>query len=90
MWKGFFARDFAGEDRNQGRVGLRPGRDMASPTDRGAALIEEGRNHLLLGSAIEPWDARFRILQGAQDPGTCHGRHGVRAGRIGCLPTTWC
>ena len=32
-----------------------------------AALIEEGRNHLLLGSAIEV-GCPVRILQGAQDP----------------------
>ena len=31
------------------------------------ALIEEGRNHLLLGSAIEV-GCPVRILQGAQDP----------------------
>ena len=34
---------------------------------RPGALIQEGRNHLLLGSAIEV-GCPVRILQGAQDP----------------------
>ena len=61
----FYARNPAG-DPDQGRL------DAAvaiwrAPYPITRALIEEGRNHLLLGSAIEV-GCPVRILQGAQDP----------------------
>lgn len=66
MWNGF-PPEVREEIRTRG-VWLRP-----SPYGDGApypitrALIEEGRDHLLLGSAIEV-GCPVRILQGAQDP----------------------
>jgi len=66
MWKGF-SPEVRAEIETTG-VWLRP-----SPYDDGApypitrALIEEGRNHLLLGSQIDV-GCPVRILQGAQDP----------------------
>jgi pimeloyl-ACP methyl ester carboxylesterase len=66
MWKGF-SRKIRAEIESKG-VWLRP-----SPYGDGApypitrALIEEGRNHLLLGSKIDV-GCPVRILQGAQDP----------------------
>src|SRR5882724_939486 len=66
MWKGF-SPEIRNEIETTG-FWLRP-----SPYGDGApypitrALIEEGRNHLLLGSAIEV-GCPVRILQGAQDP----------------------
>ena len=65
MWNGFSPRDPRG-DQDQGRL------DAAvaiwrAPYPITRALIEEGRNHLLLGSAIEV-GCPVRILQGAQDP----------------------
>jgi pimeloyl-ACP methyl ester carboxylesterase len=47
-------------------VWLRPSQ-YGDPYPITRALIEEGRNHLLLGSAIEV-GCPVRILQGAQDP----------------------
>jgi pimeloyl-ACP methyl ester carboxylesterase len=66
MWKGF-SPDIREEIETKG-VWLRP-----SPYGDGApypitrALIEEGRNHLLLGNSIDV-GCPVRILQGAQDP----------------------
>src|SRR6476646_7620833 len=66
MWNGF-PPEVREEIQTKG-VWMRP-----SPYDDGAlypitrALIEEGRNHLLLGSAIDV-GCPVRILQGAQDP----------------------
>src|SRR5215831_3146811 len=66
MWKGF-SPEIRREIEEKG-IWLRP-----SPYGDGApypitrALIEEGRNHLLLGSAIDV-GCPVRILQGAQDP----------------------
>ena len=66
MWTGF-TPEIRQEIQTRG-VWMRP-----SPYGDGApypitrALIEEGRNHLLLGSAIEV-GCPVRILQGAQDP----------------------
>ena len=67
MWNGFSPR---GPRRRSGPEGvwLRPseyGDGTPYPITR--ALIEEGRNHLLLGSMIEV-GCPVRILQGAQDP----------------------
>src|SRR6266516_5538743 len=64
MWKGF-SPEIRREIETKG-VWLRPSR-YGEPNPITRALIEEGRNHLLLGSAI---DVGFpvRILQGAQDP----------------------
>ena len=64
MWN-----DFSPEIRNEIEttgVWLRPSQ-YGEPYPITRALIEEGRNHLLLGSAIEV-GCPVRILQGAQDP----------------------
>src|SRR4051812_9105660 len=66
MWNAF-SDDVREEIRTKG-VWMRPseyGDGAPYPITR--ALIEEGRNHLLLGSAIEV-GCPVRILQGAQDP----------------------
>jgi pimeloyl-ACP methyl ester carboxylesterase len=66
MWNGF-SEDIREEITTKG-VWQRPsayGDGAPYPITR--ALIEEGRNHLLLGSAIEV-GCPVRILQGAQDP----------------------
>src|SRR6201996_6946117 len=64
MWKGF-SPDIRQEIEAKG-VWLRPSA-YGDPYPITRALIEEGRNHLLLGSAIEV-GCPVRILQGAQDP----------------------
>jgi pimeloyl-ACP methyl ester carboxylesterase len=66
MWKGF-SPEIRHEIESKG-VWLRPsqyGDGAPYPVTR--ALIEEGRNHLVLGSTIEV-GCPVRILQGAQDP----------------------
>jgi pimeloyl-ACP methyl ester carboxylesterase len=66
MWNAF-SDEVREEIRTKG-VWMRPseyGDGAPYPITR--ALIEEGRNHLLLGSAIEV-GCPVRILQGAQDP----------------------
>ena len=66
MWKGFSA-EVRKEIQTEG-VWMRPseyGDGTPYPITRN--LIEEGRNHLLLGGAIEV-GCPIRILQGAQDP----------------------
>ena len=66
MWNGF-SDEIREEIRSKG-VWMRPseyGDGTPYPITR--ALIEEGRNHLLLGGAIEV-GCPVRILQGAQDP----------------------
>jgi pimeloyl-ACP methyl ester carboxylesterase len=66
MWNAF-SDEIREEIRTKG-VWMRPseyGDGTPYPITR--ALIEEGRNHLLLGSAIEV-GCPVRILQGAQDP----------------------
>src|SRR5450755_1743717 len=64
MWKGF-SPEIRQEIETKG-VWLRPSQyGEPYPITRG--LIEEGRNHLLLGSAIHV-GCPVRILQGAQDP----------------------
>jgi pimeloyl-ACP methyl ester carboxylesterase len=66
MWNGF--SDQVREEISTKGVWMRPseyGDGAPYPITR--ALIEEGRNHLLLGSAIEV-GCPVRILQGAQDP----------------------
>jgi pimeloyl-ACP methyl ester carboxylesterase len=66
MWKGF-SDEIREEIRTKG-VWMRPSEyGDGSPYPITRALIEEGRNHLLLGSAIEV-GCPVRILQGAQDP----------------------
>jgi pimeloyl-ACP methyl ester carboxylesterase len=64
MWKGFSPE--ARRDIEEKGVWLRPS-DYGEPYPITRALIEEGRNHLLLGSAITT-GCPVRILQGAQDP----------------------
>jgi pimeloyl-ACP methyl ester carboxylesterase len=64
MWKGFSPQAKA-EIEAKG-VWLRPS-EYGDPYPITRALIEEGRNHLLLGSAIDV-GCPVRILQGAQDP----------------------
>jgi len=64
MWKGF-SPEIRQEIETKG-VWLRPSQ-YGEPYPITRALIEEGRNHLLLGSAIDV-GCPVRILQGAQDP----------------------
>jgi pimeloyl-ACP methyl ester carboxylesterase len=64
MWKGF-SKKIRKEIETNG-VWLRPS-DYGEPYPITRALIEEGRNHLLLGSAIDV-GCPVRILQGAKDP----------------------
>ena len=64
MWKGF-SRQVREEIETKG-VWLRPSQ-YGEPYPITRALIEEGRNHLLLGRAIEV-GCPVRILQGGQDP----------------------
>jgi pimeloyl-ACP methyl ester carboxylesterase len=64
MWNGF-SPEIQREIETKG-VWLRPSQ-YGEPYPITRALIEEGRNHLLLGSAIEV-GCPVRILQGAQDP----------------------
>jgi pimeloyl-ACP methyl ester carboxylesterase len=65
MWKGF-SQEIRDEIMTKG-VWHRPSEysEQAYPITR--ALIEEGRNHLLLGGTIDV-GCPVRILQGAQDP----------------------
>src|SRR3954471_13551358 len=66
MWNGF-SPEIRQEIITKG-VWMRPSEyGDGSPYPITRALIEEGRNHLLLGSAIEV-GCPVRILQGAQDP----------------------
>jgi pimeloyl-ACP methyl ester carboxylesterase len=66
MWKGF-SPEIRSEIETKG-VWLRPSQyDEGTPYPITRALIEEGRNHLLLGSSIEV-GCPVRILQGGQDP----------------------
>ncbi len=64
MWNGL-SPEIQKEIETKG-VWLRPSQ-YGEPYPITRALIEEGRNHLLLGSAIEV-GCPVRILQGAQDP----------------------
>jgi pimeloyl-ACP methyl ester carboxylesterase len=64
MWNGF-SPEIQQEIQTKG-VWLRPSQ-YGDPYPITRALIEEGRNHLLLGSAINVGCA-VRILQGARDP----------------------
>ena len=64
MWNGF-SPEIRQEIETRG-VWLRPSQ-YGEPYPITRALIEEGRNHLLLGSAIDV-GCPVRILQGAQDP----------------------
>ena len=64
MWKGF-SPEARAEIETKG-VWLRPSQ-YGEPYPITRTLIEEGRRHLLLGSAIEV-GCPVRILQGAQDP----------------------
>jgi len=64
MWKGFSPQ--ARHEIETKGVWLRPS-EYGDPYPITRALIEEGRNHLLLGSAIDV-GCPVRILQGAQDP----------------------
>jgi pimeloyl-ACP methyl ester carboxylesterase len=64
MWNGF-SPEIRREIETSG-VWLRPSQ-YGEPYPITRALIEEGRNHLLLGSAIDV-GCPVRILQGAQDP----------------------
>jgi len=64
MWNGF-SPEIRREIETRG-VWLRPSQ-YGEPYPITRALIEEGRNHLLLGSAIDV-GCPVRILQGAQDP----------------------
>jgi pimeloyl-ACP methyl ester carboxylesterase len=66
MWNSF-SDEIREEIRTKG-VWMRPSEyDDGTPYPITRALIEEGRDHLLLGSAIDV-GCPVRILQGAQDP----------------------
>ncbi len=66
MWKGF-SPEVRGEIESKG-VWMRPSEyGDGSPYPITRALIEEGRQHLLLGGSIEV-GCPVRILQGAKDP----------------------
>jgi pimeloyl-ACP methyl ester carboxylesterase len=66
MWKGF-SPEVRAEIEAKG-VWLRPSQyGDGAPYPITRALIEEGRNHLLLGNSIDV-GCPVRILQGAQDP----------------------
>jgi pimeloyl-ACP methyl ester carboxylesterase len=66
MWKGF-SPEIRQEIETKG-VWLRPSQyGDGTPYPITRALIEEGRNHLLLGNSIDV-GCPVRILQGAQDP----------------------
>jgi pimeloyl-ACP methyl ester carboxylesterase len=66
MWKGF-SPEIRSEIETKG-VWLRPSQyGGGTPYPISRTLIEEGRNHLLLGSSIEV-GCPVRILQGGQDP----------------------
>jgi pimeloyl-ACP methyl ester carboxylesterase len=66
MWNGF-TPEIREEIQTRG-VWMRPSQyGDGTPYPITRALIEEGRNHLLLGSAIDV-GCPVRILQGAQDP----------------------
>jgi len=64
MWKGFSPE--ARQEIETNGVWLRPSA-YGAPYPITRALIEEGRNHLLLGGSIDV-GCPVRILQGAQDP----------------------
>jgi pimeloyl-ACP methyl ester carboxylesterase len=64
MWKGFSPE--ARQEIESSGIWLRPS-EYGEPYPITRALIEEGRNHLLLGSAIDV-GCPVHILQGAQDP----------------------
>jgi pimeloyl-ACP methyl ester carboxylesterase len=64
MWKGFAPK--VREQIETEGIWLRPS-EYGEPYPITRQLIEEGRNHLLLGSAIEV-GCPVRILQGAKDP----------------------
>lgn len=64
MWKGF-SPDIRRQIETEG-VWMRPS-EYGDPYPIAKGLIEEGRNHLLLGGAITV-GCPVRILQGAQDP----------------------
>jgi pimeloyl-ACP methyl ester carboxylesterase len=64
MWKGF-SSEVREEIETKG-VWLRPS-EYGEPYPITRVLIEDGRNHLMLGSAIDV-GCPVRILQGAQDP----------------------
>jgi pimeloyl-ACP methyl ester carboxylesterase len=64
MWKGF-SREAKHEIENKG-VWHRPS-EYGDPYPITKNLIQEGRNHLILGAAIDV-GCPVRILQGAQDP----------------------
>jgi len=66
MWKGF-SPEIRQQIETEG-VWMRPSEyGDGSPYPITRALIEEGRNHLLLGGSIEV-GCPVRILQGAKDP----------------------
>ncbi|MGJ4951152.1 alpha/beta hydrolase [Bradyrhizobium sp. HKCCYLS20291] len=64
MWKGF-SKEIRTEIETKG-VWMRPS-EYGEPYPITRALIEDGRNHLLLGGAINV-GCPVRILQGARDP----------------------
>ena len=66
MWKKFSA-EMQARDRGEGLLACGRRNTIRAAIRSPAALIEEGRNHLLLGGLIET-GCPVRILQGVQDP----------------------
>ncbi len=65
MWEGFDAQ--ARRDIEENGVYLRPSQYAPEPTPITKRLIEEGKNHLLLGGPVHA-HTRVHILQGMLDP----------------------
>ncbi len=80
MWKGF--PDTVKREIDVNGVWLRPSQ-YGDPYPITRGLIEDGRNHLLLGASIDI-GCPVRILQGAQDPDV-PWRHAFRLTE--CLPS---
>ena len=66
MWDRFSGRDQDGRSRKTG-VYHRPSRYGDGDYPITKALIEDGRDHLLMGEAFDP-DCPVRILHGLEDP----------------------
>ena len=86
MWNGF-PPEVREEIQTKG-VWMRPSPYATEPYPITRALIEEGRNHLLLGSAIDVG------CPGAHPAGRAGSRRAVAArfcaGASAAEPTTWC
>ena len=86
MWKQF-PDDIKREIEEKG-AWMRPSQYSEEPYPITKRLIEEGREHLLLGGLIET-GCPVHILQGVQDPDV-PWRHAVRNWWRALPATTWC